>query len=119
MKRSLKVAKTGGREMSLGLDNGTIPPGLRISPVHLDSSVSLNMGSDITISGEDMAAMVHYWLTNTDIVGRDDPRLRVVASIKEMRLVPSYNDKRQRLSSNNPTCCNAPLYTCGLDPDLP
>ena len=42
---------------------------------------------DHTLSREDFCAIVEYFLTNTSLQGKDDPRLSLVRRIKAMRQI--------------------------------
>ena len=89
--------------MSLELTLGTVPrvvalatPGtLALWPAHEDDDVS-----ELQISQLDVAYLVHYWLTNTDITDDNDVRLKLIEVIKRAELVPGYNPGAQRLRVN-------------------
>jgi hypothetical protein len=77
---------------------------------------SLRVG-DYHISAEDMAAMCHYWLTVTNLSGQNDPRLKLVASIKGATIVQGYPDTitgtTHRIEAANPLATDCPVSRMG------
>lgn len=87
--------------MSLELNMGTRPKGL-------SAQTSFGVGSlylgDYEISLADFLQLARYVLTNTDLSGPDDPRLRFVAYVREMGPIDGYNPGGTRLTSpGNPS----------------
>ncbi len=70
---------------------------------------------DLDISGIDMAYLVHYWLTNSDLESPNDPRIKLVEVIKQATMVDGYNSGRIRFDVPSP----APLRTNDANPTAP
>jgi len=72
--------------MSLVLERGTKPAGLRIKTLGLLLGDPVWIG-DYEISMEDFLFAAHYVLTNTNL-RPNDPRLQFVKSVQAMKVVP-------------------------------
>ena len=83
--------------MSLSLDNSTPNVEVKtwgaISP-QFEKTVFLG---DYEISLSDFMHAAMYVLTNTDLVGDSDPRLRFVNEVKVMEITEGYDPARSRL----------------------
>jgi hypothetical protein len=55
---------------------------------------------ELTFNPEDFAAVIQYWLTNTDLEGPADPRLAVVEFCKGLQVQDGYNPGAKRLVEN-------------------
>jgi hypothetical protein len=53
--------------------------------------------ADIEIGIKDFCYVVAYVLTNTDLIGKNDPRLALVSRLKKVKTRPGYNPKARRL----------------------
>ena len=88
--------------MSLTLDLGTVPKGLRckthgLVPISLSDKVDIG---DYELTIEDFCMLVHYVMTNTDLLGPDDPRISLVKMFRKARVVDGYNSSADRYDMN-------------------
>lgn len=85
--------------MSLLLENGTRPNGLEAKTW---SAAAPLMLSGYAISPDDMCDLVRYYLTNADIGGPTDPRLKLVNEIRDFEIVDGWmpGEKRLRLGKS-------------------
>lgn len=75
------------------LVQGTKPNGLNVKTYDLVGRRVVYLG-DYEIAMKDFCAMVRYVLTNTDLVGNNDPRLGLVNWVRELTKLPSWADMR-------------------------
>lgn len=88
--------------MSLILNMGTKPYGLRVKTFGFGSRLNTVYLGDYEISLEDFLVAAEYVLTNTDLEP-NDPRLQFVERVKSMEEVDGYNPGRKRLEVQEPT----------------
>ena len=85
--------------MSISLDRRpTDPIGINVK-TYVGDVVHLGR---YDISLEDFLIAANYVLTNTDLIGENDPRLAFIERVKGMRIVDGFNEGGRRLESNNP-----------------
>mgnify|MGYP001579961836 CR=1 FL=1 len=73
--------------MTMNLNQETVPNDLPVMTHPFKNGVHVG---DYFISDKDMAALVYYWLNNTDH-SRRDARSQLVSCIKDMEVVPGYS----------------------------
>ena len=79
--------------MSHLLDQGSSPDGMVAQTLHGGNRLIISHAqtmAPIVLSAVDMAYLVRYWLTNTDLVP-DDPRVALVEEIKGYQQLPGHN----------------------------
>jgi len=86
--------------MSLYLNGGTVPKNLPTKSVGHSSLAHVLGGEGIHIgeyclSMQDFCALVVYVLTNTNLVGDDDPRVKLIDYLKEAKIVPGYESRAE------------------------
>lgn len=82
--------------MSLLLENGTNPHGFVVKSMGEMFGNSVLIGQ-YKLSMDDFCAVAYYVLTNTDLCGDDDPRVRFIADVKNLVKTVGFNAARERL----------------------
>lgn len=83
-----------------------------------ESFLHLSDGGNVHI--DDACALIEYILTNTDLIGENDPRVELVKQIKEMDVVRGYNgDGSRRFAEGTKqtriiTLCGSTRYTAEM-----
>ena len=100
--------------MTLTLDLGTVPEGLPCkshghAPIIDGLSGRIRIG-DYELTMEDFLMLVHYVMTNTDLVP-NDPRLSALEMLKEAKVVPGWN--RHGLPGGDSECLRIDM-SCDL-----
>lgn len=91
--------------MSLLMNSGSKPE-FTISSHCMGRNIVLSGNRPDVISAEDVLEMAYYVLTNTDLDGPDDPRLKFIKRIELLDNVPGYNAAR------NPEARKASMSNC-------
>jgi len=63
---------------------------------HGEEGPTLTLGG-VEIPFPDFAFLTEYVLTNTDLVGKDDPRLKLLARLKATTIGPGHNNGGRRI----------------------
>ena len=84
--------------MTIRLEQGTDPAGLQVKSTsgpgsELFGGEGVNIG-EYRLSMEDFCATVRYVLTNTNMEGEQDPRLKLIGDIKNARMTDGFTEIR-------------------------
>jgi len=84
--------------MSLRLEDGTTPKGL-MAKTWGPNEVELGK---YVISMNDFMALACYVMTNSDLSGKNDPRLKFIKTVKSMKSVKGFTKGLKRLEIGLP-----------------